>query len=462
VTTDEPEFYQVLFDKDRREAVAPATAHQGPNKPYATAALTRELAELATTEPGRRNDQLNISAFNLAQLVAAGHLDHATTFNLLHTTALSIGLSQAETDATLRSAFAAGTMQPRVVSDLDRPLPAVTIVNDPGAAPADDVLPTLRERFAALDWKKLWADDTVDEWVLEPLIPARRLVALFSPPKVGKSLLMLELAVGVARGTAVLGTTPKPHRVLYVDFENDPRGDIRSRLIAMGFHPDDLTNLFYLSYPRLAWLDTRAGGLELLAVAQEYECTVIIIDTISRAVSGEENVNDTWLAFYRNTGQLLKDAGIATVRLDHTGKDETKGMRGGSAKYGDVDAVWSMTRLAEQTFRLECTANRLPITEKLLLVERRFEPHLHHHLTMKRTGDVWRDEEERIIAALDELDAPVDPSWGRGKARELLDKHAVSYTVKRLDTALRLRRERRGIVALPGAEDWTERLHDDD
>ena len=45
---------------------------------------------------------------------------------------------------------------------------------------------------------------------------------------------MLEIAVGIARGTEVLGVTPdRPRNVLYVDFENDPRGDIRSRLEAM-------------------------------------------------------------------------------------------------------------------------------------------------------------------------------------------------------------------------------------
>ena len=35
------------------------------------------------------------------------------------------------------------------------------------------------------------------------------------------------------------------------------------------------------------------------------------------------------------------------VRLDHTGKDQTKGQRGGSAKYGDVDAVWKLTEVVK-------------------------------------------------------------------------------------------------------------------
>ena len=52
-----------------------------------------------------------------------------------------------------------------------------------------------------IDWHALWADDSEEEWIVEPLLPARRLVALYSAPKVGKSLLMLEIAVGVSRGS---------------------------------------------------------------------------------------------------------------------------------------------------------------------------------------------------------------------------------------------------------------------
>ena len=52
----------------------------------------------------------------------------------------------------------------------------------------------------------------------------------------------------------------QPFRVLYVDFENDPKGDIRSRLQAMGHGPADLENLHYLSFPTMAALDSKAGG----------------------------------------------------------------------------------------------------------------------------------------------------------------------------------------------------------
>lgn len=253
-----------------------------------------------------------------------------------------------------------------------------------------------------LDWDTLFASQEEEEWILEPILPARRNIAIYSPPKAGKSLLLLEAAVAIARGTEFLGyEVEAPRRVLYVDWENDPRGDIRTRLEAMNVGPADLENLCYLSFPRLSKLDTVQGGQELVMAAKHYGCEVVIIDTISRAVGGEENANDTWLGFYKHTGMLLKGAGIACLRLDHSGKDETKGMRGGSAKYGDVDAVWSMKKVSEETFELECTANRLPIFEKSLILHREEEPNLHHRVDARGQVAKWEARDDEAIRVLD-------------------------------------------------------------
>lgn len=273
---------------------------------------------------------------------------------------------------------------------------------------AEDHRARVREAFPAIDWHELWADDTEEEWILEPLLPARRLVALYSAPKVGKSLLMLEIAVGISRGTETLGVTPpRPFTVLYVDFENDPKGDIRSRLQAMGHHPDVLGNLRYLSFPTLAALDSAAGAEQLLAAVDAYQAEVVVIDTVSRAVKGEENENDTWLAFYRHTGLALKQAKVALIRLDHSGKDESKGQRGGSAKSGDVDAVWRMSKVTDSVFQIECEATRIPITEKTLVVRRESDP-LRHVVNGEGVAGLRKVRVEDMVAWFDEEGYPDD------------------------------------------------------
>lgn len=263
---------------------------------------------------------------------------------------------------------------------------APRVVGSNGAHPAGDDAPLgelpLRERIPRIDWHELWAREDTEEWIVEPILPARRLVAIYSAPKVGKSLLVLEIAVAVSRGTEVLGTTPdRARRVLYVDYENDPRGDIYTRLVDMGRVPDDLEMLDYLSYPPLGGLDTHAGSDRLLECVTEYQSEVVIIDTVSRTVEGEENSNDTWLKFYNRTAVKLKRLGVALIRLDHSGKDAEKGQRGGSAKSGDVDAVWRLSRVegAGEMYRLECEDSRMMVNEKTLILHRETEP-LHHRV----------------------------------------------------------------------------------
>jgi KaiC/GvpD/RAD55 family RecA-like ATPase len=287
---------------------------------------------------------------------------------------------------------------------------------------ADDHRARIRQAMPAINWHELWADDSEEEWILEPLLPARRLVALYSAPKVGKSLLMLELAVGISRGTETLGVTPpRAFTVLYVDFENDPKGDIRSRLQAMGHGPDDLSNLHYLSFPTLAALDSAAGSEQLLDAIDAYGAEVVVIDTVSRAVKGEENENDTWLAFYRHTGLALKQAQVAMIRLDHSGKDETKGQRGGSAKSGDVDAIWRLSKVDDTTFELVCDAARIPIDEKQIVLKRETIPNLRHKVDADGVATVMKAKFSELLAWLDAHNVP--PDLGVNKTMELLRKH---------------------------------------
>lgn len=411
------------------ETSPPATVlpiRRGKTTPYGRKALDDELGVLAATPEGGRNDQLNRSAFNIAQLVNAGHVDADEASTALEHTARMIGLTATETVATMRSAGGGATTKPRLVvpePDAPIPVPPVTVITERAEEPEDGLEAFIDQTFPVIDWHELWGreDDELD-WIIEPLLPARRLVAMYSPPKVGKSLLMLEIAAAVATGGKALGGDTQQCRVLYVDFENDPVQDTRTRLQQMGYGPDEITgHLFMLSFPTLAALDSAQGAQELLAVAERHQAQAIIVDTVSRAVRGEENDNDTWLAFYRHTGLRLKQAGIALMRLDHAGKDISKGQRGGSAKVGDVDAVWRLDRISETpdetTLTLKCEAQRFPFAETDLTLKRRTYP-LRHEVEPNARRAAFEAKVAECVKALDAASIPHNQS--RRKAREAL------------------------------------------
>ena len=191
---------------------------------------------------------------------------------------------------------------------------------------------------------------------------------------------------------------------------------------------------------------------EMVEAVRAYGSELVVVDTISRAIVGEENSNDTWLSLYRHTGRALKAAGVSMARLDHSGKDATAGMRGGSAKSGDVDAVWRLDQITKDTLKLTCTASRMVLSETELVLTRLTSPHLRH----KVEGAGWMAAADAaqlaLIEALDAAGAPL--TIGRPKAREAAKAKSITIGSDSIDRALRARRAR--AQNLPGADHETE------
>lgn len=305
--------------------------------------------------------------------------------------------------------------------------------------PAEDTLPgrIVVELYPVLDWHAAFAAQPVDvAWLVEPVIERGKSYAMYAPAKAGKSLLLQDLAAGVATGRPVLGNpAAAPIRVLYVDLENAVT-DVVERMSAYGHRPGDLANLRYLSFPALPPLDTRTGGAHLVALANHHGAELVVIDTVSRLIAGAENDADTLHAVYRLALAPLKAAGIAVVRLDHAGKDLARGQRGTSAKSGDVDVVWRLEVAGPTGVTLTREATRNTHHPERVHLVRRFEP-LRHELAAVAAMAVG------TIAAVAELDAlDVPPDAGRDLCRAVLAKAGVRVSNDTLNAAIRHRKNR--------------------
>jgi AAA domain len=282
---------------------------------------------------------------------------------------------------------------------------------------------------ACVDWPDFWTrDHSLTDWFVEPLIPAGRQVVVFAPAGVGKSLLALEVAAAVATGRKVLAQPAGPARhVLYLDFEMT-EADLQERLIELGYGPeDDLSHLHYALLPSIPPLDTPAGGDVLAALVGEMQAELVVIDTMARAVKGEENSADTYRAFYTCTGILIRATGASLLRLDHAGKDVTRGQRGSSEKAGDVDLVWQLTVGDGGVSKLKALKRRVGWVPEEIALERREDPVLVHAMTDEH---VWPAGTRELADLLDELDVPIGASTrvagdalrvaGTGKRRALI------------------------------------------
>lgn len=200
-----------------------------------------------------------------------------------------------------------------------------------------------RRSNSPVDWTQVLSGELPErQYLAGDLFEVGQQVSLIGEGKVGKSILALDLVRALSGGRPFLGAPVRPSvHVGYFDMENDLR-TLAERAISLGMTEEDFQNVTYLSFPSIAPLDTPLGGEMLMEEVEKWQMKVVFLDTVSRFIEGRENDADTWLAFYRCTGVHLKANNVALVRLDHMGKDASRGGRGSSAKTQDVDHVYEL------------------------------------------------------------------------------------------------------------------------
>lgn len=306
--------------------------------------------------------------------------------------------------------------------------------DDGSAAPAED----LTARYRPLDWAAVWSG-TADgpDWLIEDVIERGRSHALYSAAKAGKSLLTLDMVAALAAHRPLLGR-PNPHagpvRVLYVDLEN-AAADLRERLDAMGYGPADLGQLVYYSFPSLPALDSPVGGRHLCQLVAAHDPELVVIDTLSRVIEGEENSADTFRLLYRHALAPIKARGTAVWRLDHLGKDPTGGPRGSSAKGDDVDTAWLLVNHGDGALRLRLDRQRSGHHPEQIDIQRRAIEGLRHVRVDATSGD---PRVTAIVRELERLGVPLD--LGRDRTRALLATVGVRVGNDVLSKAITARR----------------------
>lgn len=342
----------------------------------------------------------------------------------------------------------------------------------PNGEPAAPTEPA--QRSPRLDWYEAFATDFSQiDYLPGRFMERGQQVAVVGDGKVGKTIFLHDWLWRCVSGRSFLGDERRePLRVLYFDRENSLR-DIVTRMEAFGAKPVELQERFdYRRFPKFTGgLDTAPLAVaELMAIVDESNPDIVVLDTVSRFIEGKENDSDTWLSLYRRVHAPLKDRGIAGVRLDHMGKDAEKGSRGSSAKSQDVDHVWEMTRTDETSrtengietvatsIRMKRTHTRTGIGRDLMSIVRRGrkgpEGFWLPGQTRHEPADpgAVRQQDMVIQSYVDHLlTAGVPGGLGREALKKWADRHQISLPGKATtltDIARRVK-EARGVEELP-------------
>ena len=282
-----------------------------------------------------------------------------------------------------------------------------------------------RKKYKKVDWEEAFRTAPSEvNWLFPPLLEASTINVLFGLPGVGKSLLVLNMILDILR---------EGKRVAVVDEENRVDEVVeRMKKFGVGTH-SGLEGLSWYSFPQLPPLDTMEGGAELTGIVDDEKPDLVVLDTTTRMVSGDENSASTWLQLYRCSLAPLKQRGIAVLRLDHQGKDASKGQRGSSAKDGDADSIWRLKFQSEGYFALEREKSRSGHGEDWVLVQRLHDPLRHvftelDHLPVTPRMKEWADRFDSWGIPRDAgrptLKAAIEERWGQDP-----DKVGISTTI---------------------------------
>lgn len=188
------------------------------------------------------------------------------------------------------------------------------------------------------------------KWLVKNLLVEGSLAILFGRWGTGKSTVAIELSVAVARALPWHGRKVRGGKVVYISCES-PHG-VRARVSAelknKGITLDDLHGNFleitdrpHLGKPE----DVQALIAELQAVGP---IALVVVDTLARAMAGtEENSAKDAGILVGNCQTISEKTGACVMLIHHTGKDESRGMRGSSNLPASADTEIELERPSE-------------------------------------------------------------------------------------------------------------------
>jgi putative DNA primase/helicase len=185
------------------------------------------------------------------------------------------------------------------------------------------------------------------KWRVKGVIPEQGIAAIYGPSGSGKSFLVLDLAISIAKNTEWFGYRVKSCPVTYVCLEGEAGLSVRlSAFRTKGSIPKQIE---FIDQP-VNLLNTKdLRDLVTVIKANQMDNGIVIIDTLNRAVPGMDENSSVDMGHAINACKLIQQAAGGLVMLvHHSGKDATKGMRGHSSLHAALDAAIEVRRSGDE------------------------------------------------------------------------------------------------------------------
>lgn len=193
-----------------------------------------------------------------------------------------------------------------------------------------------RKRFVEMSLEELQGLQA-PKWLVDGLIPEGGLAVVYGQPKACKTFWAIDLALSIATGRPFHGLPTRQGRATYIAAEGGP-ARLRDRARAwLKTHGDSATEVpsWRLIAERVDVSDV--SDTDNLVTALDGPRDLIVIDTLARCMTGDENSQKDMGAFVAGCDRIRVATGAAVLVVHHEGKDSSKGARGSNALRGAVD-----------------------------------------------------------------------------------------------------------------------------
>lgn len=316
VCTEKPE------EREQRQAQTclRVQASAGGVAAYGRAALANELAKLRTAAPRTRNNTLNRSAFSLGQLVGGGVLQELEVQGALHTEAVLIGLTDAESRATIRSGMNAGKEKPRGVPE--KPEVKERKAREKAAIESGE---RIIIRGSEIETRPV-------EWLWPGRIPLCKLTTFAGQTSQGKTFVTCDIMARITTGNewphGPGGECAPQGQVLFISGDDDPDDTIVPRLMEAGA---DITRVVFLTEKvqanwSMAALKTLDEAIRQAQHCDKGKVLLVVVDPPTSFMAGVDDHKNTELrSLLTPLKDWAKQQHVAVVLITHVNK-------GGAAK----------------------------------------------------------------------------------------------------------------------------------
>lgn len=181
-------------------------------------------------------------------------------------------------------------------------------------------------------------------WRIRGILPESGIAAVFGPSGSGKSFLVLDMLAAITEGRDWFGARTKPCPVVYLALEGE--AGIAQRVQALRAHHGETLDGFHFLTQPLSLLEQGdlADLVQAICMADAGN-GVAVVDTLNRAAPGADENSSVDMGRLIEAAKRLQAAlGGLVLLVHHSGKDQSRGLRGHSSLLGAIDASIEVTR----------------------------------------------------------------------------------------------------------------------